>query len=159
MFTLQNTPREQIESGRLQIRPVETPHGVSLFDLSLTLSEQPGGVVCGAFEYCTDLFRRETIERMVSRFVRLLEGILSNPDAPLSGHSLLSPEEVKIAHGLDRKISRPVDGKSVVEFFQRRAQATPRAVAVVEGERRTSYSELDQLTRKNVRMLEPAKPG
>src|SRR5262249_5363663 len=51
----------------------------SQFDLSLHLYERAEGFH-GRFEYCTDLFNAETIERLSVSFRALLEAIAGNPD-------------------------------------------------------------------------------
>ena len=43
----------------------------------------------GAFEYATDLFERSTIERLLSSYVTLLEGIVAEPERRVSEYALL----------------------------------------------------------------------
>ncbi|MFG6101395.1 amino acid adenylation domain-containing protein [Leptothoe sp. EHU-05/26/07-4] len=52
-------------------------------DLTLTLMDV-GEQVTGFWEYSTDLFKAETINKMSEHFQILLEKIVSNPDQPLS---------------------------------------------------------------------------
>ena len=52
--------------------------GFAKFDLRLDLIEA-AGTLSGYFEYSTDLFEAETIERMAGHFQVLLEGIVADP--------------------------------------------------------------------------------
>ena len=66
--------------------------GTSKFDLTLSLAER-GDKLVGFFEYSTDLFHPSTIERMVVHFRTLLEGIIADPDQPISMLPLLTEAE------------------------------------------------------------------
>ena len=58
----------------------------------LELEEGAEGIAA-SFEYNTDLFDQATIERMIGHFQTLLEGIVANPDAAISGLPLLTEAE------------------------------------------------------------------
>jgi hypothetical protein len=57
-------------------------NGTAKFDLALEI-ESSIGQAC-YFEYCVDLFKRETVVRMVEDFQQLLRGLMDQPDIPLS---------------------------------------------------------------------------
>ena len=52
----------------------------------------PEGLV-GELEYATDLFDRSTVERLAWRFVRLLEGMVGEPDRAIGGLDILQGGE------------------------------------------------------------------
>jgi hypothetical protein len=56
-------------------------NGTSKFDLSLEIDAL--GEDC-FFEYCSDLFRPETVERMVTDFKVLLQELIERPGLPVS---------------------------------------------------------------------------
>jgi non-ribosomal peptide synthetase component F len=58
-------------------------NGTSKFDLALEI-ETSRGEAC-YFEYCVDLFKEETIVRMVADFHNLLRGLIAQPDISIDG--------------------------------------------------------------------------
>jgi len=79
MFAFQNTPSQPWELPGLIITPLEIHNGTSKFDLTLDLKETSEGIK-GGIEYNTDLFKAETITRMLGHFQALLEGIVAKPE-------------------------------------------------------------------------------
>jgi amino acid adenylation domain-containing protein len=74
------------------------PHndtGFSNFDILLSTSETPDGEVRFTLVYDTELFKPETIDRMIGHFQALFRAVAAEPDLPLSQLSILSPEERK----------------------------------------------------------------
>ncbi len=53
------------------------------FDFELAIDEQQDGLF-GRFDYCTDLFRKETAEAVCNDFVRIVETISQKPELRLS---------------------------------------------------------------------------
>ena len=77
---------------------IDTHPGTARFDLTLHLSENPGGIG-GSFEYCTDLFDAAAIQHLATEFVGLLQEVVRAPDRQSSAIELLSssqPEPVSI---------------------------------------------------------------
>jgi non-ribosomal peptide synthetase component F len=62
------------------------------FDLTLFISET-GAEIDAAFEYSSDLFDRETIERLASHLRTLLAAAASDPSRKVSGLPLLNEDE------------------------------------------------------------------
>ena len=96
MFALQNAPVGALELPGLAIAPLDVHSGVAKFDLTLVMYEQegePGGGLGGTVEYNVDLWDAATIERMLSHFMTLLEGIAADADRPLYALPLLAEAE------------------------------------------------------------------
>ena len=71
-------------------------HGKTKYDLTLVLREQDNGLGM-VFDYdARDVFDASTIERMLGHFKTLLEGIVANPDQPISELPLLTAPEASI---------------------------------------------------------------
>jgi non-ribosomal peptide synthetase component F len=77
MFAWQNAPQGLLELPGLTLSPVETAHVTARVDLALSLGEA-GDEIAGGLEYATSLFDRETIERYLGYWRRLLEGMIDN---------------------------------------------------------------------------------
>src|SRR5581483_1448222 len=92
-FVLQNAPFPSLDMGDLRVDLLETHHGTSNFDLSLTMMEDKYGLR-GTVEYNTDLFDAARIVRLVEHFHMLLEGIVADPYQRLSAIPLLTEAEL-----------------------------------------------------------------
>ena len=92
MFDLRKAPLRGLRLGDLQASLLELDDASAKFDLNLTITEEESEV-WAEFQYSTDLFERDTIERMGVHFERLLEEMSSNPDRSVSTLPMLAPEE------------------------------------------------------------------
>ncbi|WP_328489127.1 non-ribosomal peptide synthase/polyketide synthase [Streptomyces zaomyceticus] len=139
--------------------------GAGKFDLSFAFAEQPGepgdadangagaGALDGVLEFSTDLFDTATVEELGRRYLRLLQGMVDAPDAPLDLIALLDGvEEELVVSGWNETVCE-VPGRSVVELFAERVRLSPDAVAVVAGGESVSYAELDARAERLARVL------
>jgi amino acid adenylation domain-containing protein len=92
VFTLQNAPTPPLELPGLIARPLEVDCETAKFDLVLNMWDNDDGLT-GSLEYSTDLFRAQTITRMLQHFGNLLRSVASQPDARLHELEMLSEEE------------------------------------------------------------------
>ena len=76
MFVLQNTPIGELELPGVTVKPLKPKTEIAKFDLTLSMRETSDGLV-GSWNYNTDLFDGETIERMAGHFQTLLSAIVS----------------------------------------------------------------------------------
>ena len=90
--------------------PVEVANGTAKLDLSLSMREEPDGLEA-TLEYNRDLFDDATITRMLGHLQVLLEGIVADPDRPISALPILTePERHQLLVGWnDTKTNYPND--------------------------------------------------
>ncbi|MDT9684479.1 amino acid adenylation domain-containing protein [Streptomyces sp. TRM76323] len=116
----------------------------AMYDLCLRVVDEGRLLRCD-WGFDVDLFVDATVERMAGHFERLLAGAVADPDLPLSRLPLLSEPERTEVLTRDNLISVEVSPDLCVHhLFEEHARATPDAVAVVDGEDRISYRELDR---------------
>ncbi|MFF5211828.1 amino acid adenylation domain-containing protein [Streptosporangium sp. NPDC000396] len=143
MFALQNTPRPAQEPPGLRLTPLDGPTGVAKYDLSLILTEEDGGYR-GWLEYSSDLFDRETVERLAGHLGILLAAIADDPDTAVGDLPLTGPaERHRLLVGWN-DTAAPYPAETVPELVALRAAATPDAVAVADDSTALSYRELDR---------------
>ena len=126
----------------VQSEPFEVPKLTSEFDLGLYLDEQQGGLDA-VWEYSTDLFEAATIERMAGHFTRLLDEIVADPDRPIDELALLDDAQRREALLEGEETSATTPQTAVHELFERHALRAPDALALVAGEERLTYDELN----------------
>ena len=131
-----------LELPGLEVEPMQPFDRTSKFDLTLFVSDTRG-CLSGGFEYATDLFERDTIERIVARLATVLEAVTADPDARLSNLSIVPEDECRmIAEWNDTAAALPAD-ECVHESVERHAEADPGALALACGDRSLTYGELN----------------
>lgn len=113
---------------------------MAIVDISLEISE--AGI--GNFIYRKDLFEEITIERMKNHFLNLLSAIASNPDQPILEMQLMTDAERYTIITKWNKTDFPYPELCVQEIFQKQVLETPDNIAVVYGEEKLSYKELEE---------------
>ncbi|MDQ1350673.1 MAG: hypothetical protein QG657_975 [Acidobacteriota bacterium] len=87
------------DKGVVVMEVKAAPYGLEMktskFDLTLEASERENGISC-TFQYCSKLFKRETIELMKERFLILVENILNNRQAKLQYLDYTIPVEKEL---------------------------------------------------------------
>ncbi|WP_367866609.1 non-ribosomal peptide synthase/polyketide synthase [Pedobacter sp. WC2423] len=145
-FTLLNIPGDgdlKLQDVVLSAEPMEQTK--VQFDFTLTLRETAEGF-SGAIEYCTDLYREETISRMVVHFKQLLEAIVETPAERISNLRMLDAaekEQLLFSFSAADSLLKP-DGATVLDHFSAQVEATPDAIAIVFEDRSMTYKELDE---------------
>ncbi|MFE6182997.1 amino acid adenylation domain-containing protein [Streptomyces sp. NPDC056465] len=117
------------------------------FDLSVVMVEQkaatgtPQGFHC-TLEYAVDLFEADTAATFVERFVRILDAVVDAPDRDLGSFDLLTPRErEQLERWTDRHAELP--DRTVIGIFEDRAAREPDEIALVAGDTRLTYAELN----------------
>ncbi|MEP7339281.1 MAG: amino acid adenylation domain-containing protein [Acidobacteriota bacterium] len=150
---LQNTPAESLELPELTLRRIEFESGVSRFDMVLSLTESPVGLLA-LMGYNTDLFDHETINRMLGHLRTVLEQVVATPELRLSQLSLLTPGERAQALVEWNRTEKPYpDDVCLHRLFEAQAARSPEAVAVIFEDRQISYGQLDSRANQLARHL------
>jgi amino acid adenylation domain-containing protein/natural product biosynthesis luciferase-like monooxygenase protein/non-ribosomal peptide synthase protein (TIGR01720 family) len=140
---VQTQPGGIVELPGLQVLPLAVNVPTAKFDLSLEMIETSDGLA-GRFIYATDLFDRETIVRLAARFQVLLEAVTADPERVVCEVPLLTAEERRrlLVEWNDTATEYPRNA-CLHDLFSEQAAKTPDAVAVIHGEQRLSYCELE----------------
>ncbi|MFJ3102350.1 amino acid adenylation domain-containing protein [Streptomyces sp. NPDC086835] len=151
MFSLRSDVWEGFELPG--VRPAErpVPGNAAAFDLAVSAVLDAAGTLTLDTTYRRDLYREETVGRLLGRFERLLAAVLDAPDTTLGDLDLLAEEErerVLTTWGTDR---RPLERATIPDLFRDRVRENPDATALVwetggdaGQEHRLSYAELDE---------------
>jgi amino acid adenylation domain-containing protein/non-ribosomal peptide synthase protein (TIGR01720 family) len=144
-FILQNTPWDQSATLHdLEISPIELDYGVSKFDLSLVMAERREGLLVH-FEYNTDLYDRDTIDRMVGHFETLLGAIVTDQHQPVTSLPLLtSPEQQQILHDWNATDVPYADTACIHTLIEARTAAQPAAPAILYCDESISFEQLNK---------------
>ncbi|QNK64693.1 non-ribosomal peptide synthase/polyketide synthase [Pedobacter sp. PAMC26386] len=145
-FTLLNIPGDgdlKLQNVMLSAEPMEQTK--IQFDFTLTLRETEQGL-SGAVEYSTDLYREETIARMVTHFELLLRAIVNNPITKIGDLEMLSAaeEELLLSFNEIAVVDEPEPGTTLLDAFALQVEYAPDAIAIMFEDQSLSYRELDE---------------
>jgi amino acid adenylation domain-containing protein len=132
------------------------------FDLEVTLAETGSDGLRGILLAAADLFDRATAEVIAGRLGRVLAAVAADPAVPVRQVRILDPaERAQVLHEWN-DTKAPVSAETVPELFEQQAARIPDAVAVVCGNARVSYAELNrranQLAKALVRQCAGQEP-
>ncbi|WP_198315810.1 non-ribosomal peptide synthetase [Chitinophaga tropicalis] len=147
MFSLQNTPEAaEVNLGGMELSTGNAVHNSSKFDLSFVLDESPDGLTLDV-EYCTDLFREDTITRMAGHYEQLLQSVTEDPEQ-LTGelNMLTDAEQYQLLEEFPvSPLQQPVlPPATLVALFREQALLQDEQTALVSGDIQLSYRQLDE---------------
>ncbi len=131
-----------LEAGGLTIEPLRLPRRTAQFDLTLVMVAHDDGY-SAMLEYNADLFDQATIERMAANFGALLAGAAANPGARLWALPLAAASETALLARWNQTDRPFPETRRVHELIADRAGQTPDQLALMFGEERLSYAELE----------------
>ncbi|MEX2212842.1 MAG: amino acid adenylation domain-containing protein [Phycisphaeraceae bacterium] len=127
--------------------------GTAKFDLTLSFIEKEEGLQ-GYVEYASDLFDRDTVERMCGHFLTLLDSIVAGPDRPVSELPMLTESEGRRVIDEWNDTARPFDLDTPLHvWFERQVDNAPDAVAVVLEDQQWTYIQLNERANQLARHL------
>ena len=142
-FSLQHALPAGPDFGGLSLEPLPEGGATAKFDLTLALEETPAGLRAVA-EYSTDLFQRETVQRLLGHYQALLEGFVARQDGRLDDLPLLSDQEAQRLLRQWNATARPYPHQRCVHHLvAEQAALAPQAVAVAGPAGSLTYGELN----------------
>ncbi|MBT7067409.1 MAG: amino acid adenylation domain-containing protein [Verrucomicrobia bacterium] len=130
LFTFEDSLNEPDRLGDLSVTTAWVERDAAVTDLLLTVERNAAGLDV-ALTYSRDLFEDATAARMVGHLITLAASVVDAPRAPLSGLSLLPPDEAaKIRAWGQCERAYPRDA-TIDALFEEQAGRTPAAVAAV----------------------------
>ncbi|HEY8056493.1 MAG TPA: condensation domain-containing protein, partial [Terriglobales bacterium] len=133
MLAFQTNMAARFAVNGIAASPEDVSTGTAKFDLSVSLSEErgadglPAGIV-GGIEYATDLFDAASIERLASRFVRVLEAAVAHPERALSSVDILGADERATILGEWNATAHALPASTLPELFAAQVARSPDAV-------------------------------
>ncbi|MGW6917450.1 amino acid adenylation domain-containing protein [Kitasatospora sp. NPDC054939] len=124
----------------------------------LALVVRPGEALGLTFKHDATRLDRTAVAVLAARFTGLLQVLLADPDRPVARLDLLSPRERARLAELNAT-ERPVAPGTLVTRFAAQVARTPHATALVDGDRRLDYAELDARAERLARRLRARGAG
>ncbi len=142
LFVVHRVSLETVEFPGLVMAPEYTGNRSTTFDLVMLIDPARREA---AIEYNTDIFDRETIERMSGHFLELLAAIPDRRDAPVRELPILTEAERHQTLIEWNATAAPWQGESCLHrLFEEQARRTPDAIAVIGESKSFTYAQLDR---------------
>ncbi len=147
-LALQNATVQPFDLPGLRLVPEPADTHTAKFDLFFNFDETPSpdgseqGLE-GLIEYATDLFDRDTVERLAQRFICLLEAVVKDASQPIGQIELLNVSERHQLLVDWNNTAYPVLTATLPALFEAQVAKAPDAIALVFGDQQISYAELN----------------
>ncbi|MCP4132711.1 MAG: amino acid adenylation domain-containing protein, partial [bacterium] len=153
VFILQNIEKPALTLEGLKTESVPQACDTSKFDITVETREQNGAIE-GKIEYCTKLFREETIRRFAEHFTHVLQEITAVPDRKIEDIYILSSNEKKqLLNDFNPQETPYSSNTTIHQIFEEQVKKTPGNTAAIFENKRVSYEELNNRSNQLARVL------
>src|SRR5271170_3596211 len=160
MMVLHNAPMSVLNFQGLELSRIPTAEKMSAqYDLLIHFTEMENGII-GRLEYNSDLFDPTTINRLLRNLEALLNVVAENPSRPISTVRILTEEEHRQVVVTTNATESPFPTERCLhELFEERVDHCSEATAVIMGEERLSYRQLNDYSNEIAVRLQAAGVG
>ncbi|MFE7183931.1 amino acid adenylation domain-containing protein [Streptomyces erythrochromogenes] len=144
MLAWQNFERQEIELPGLEVKFEQHVTQTSLVDLTLFFDVNESGALRGELQYATQLFDHDTAEAITARYVRVLEQVVADPQAPVSAVEMLLEKEREWLLREVNDTARPVVAGTLPDAFEAQVERDPERVAVIGEQGTLTYGEFNR---------------
>ncbi len=160
MFVLQNLQMQNIELDStdqalsdLSFLPYSFENKISKFDITLNAWESNDTIHCN-LQYCTRLFKKETMERFSGHFQNIVTQILEDPDRKIMEITMISDiEKEDLIYRFNNTKADYPKHKTIQQIFEEQAQKNPENIALIFNDQKMTYSELNEKSNQLAKVL------
>ncbi|MCU0289382.1 MAG: amino acid adenylation domain-containing protein, partial [Acidobacteria bacterium] len=135
MLAIQNMEFPVVKIPGLTLKPFNFQHNIAKFDLTLIISEYGKELEC-TFEYCTKLFKQETIERYITYFKNTLSYVTGHPGTVIAGIEIMPQDEKrKLLIEFNNTEAIYPEDRTLHGLFEEQVNRTPDGITLVSAER------------------------
>ncbi|MET0233005.1 MAG: amino acid adenylation domain-containing protein [Kibdelosporangium sp.] len=146
VLAYQQQPPRALTLPGVAVTPWDAPGATAKFDLGFSFEEH-GSTTGGVIEYSTDLFDRQTIERMAGHLVNVFRWLAAHPDGDLRDLRLLGPAEERLVRlEWNRTEADFPRDRCLHELISEQAGRRADKVAVVGPDESLTYARLEELS-------------
>ncbi len=130
----------QLGGAKLTIQPFD--YDIAKFDITFDVEQNKNGLKC-KINYCTDLFKEATIEQFANHYSNILNAVVDNASAEVEQISLASENEQLLIASFNDSDQVELEFETLAESFKNTVAQYPESIALVFGEEKLTYQELD----------------
>lgn len=157
MLMVQNVDMEKMSIEGLTFTPYNYRPKAAKVDLTIEVFEENEKIVL-EFEYCTDLFKRQTIERLAGHLVAVLGQVILDETPLLKDIRILCPEEERVLREDFSRSHWQTGGdqpslEQVQALFKSQAESSPGRTALVMAGKHITYKELSEQAQRLAELI------
>ncbi len=145
-FDYQNMDTYDLDIEGMKIRPFRFNTHTSAYDLVLTCQQGKTKEMECFIDYASDLFHEDTIGRLISNYITILESILKDSETAIGKINMLSQTEKELILGQFETTKLEIKkGVLLHEMFEANVEKHPENTALITSEGSVlTYGELNQ---------------
>ncbi len=153
MFIMQNLKMPGMTGEHFELSSHPIVSSTAKFDLMVQAVER-GNCIELIVEYCTDLFKQQTIEQMMEHYIELLKQCSAYPQTAIGELNMLTERQWRRMTLEFNEMSGEYDESLMIhQMFERQARLNPTQPAVELEERSITYGELNERANQLARLL------
>ena len=140
MFTYQNKEENILQIDGKDVSILEIYNNVAKFNLSLEIKPKTHTI---NIEYCTDLFREETIVNLFEHYMYILEQVMNNTEIKINDIDIITEREDKMLAQFN-STEGEINQDTTAYLIEQQAEKYPNNIAVICEDIQITYGELDK---------------
>jgi len=144
LFAYEDSSEQKLSLADIELNRIEIDNSVAHTDLSLAVQETESGKGIVYVEYCSDLFKEESVERLIEHYINLLQSIVQMPEARLHELSMLTDNDVRLIEACNKTSSLYPENKCIHQIVSEQAKQSPEKTAISFNGTDVSYQELEE---------------
>ena len=156
-----NMAATKINLDGLSMNFIPLKNQTTQFDLTLTAAELEDGLGL-SLQYNKDIFKQETIARMLDNYLVLLDGIMEDPKQTLAELPILSASELDCMVNQWNATEAVYEKVCLHDLFEKQVEKSEETPAVIFNDEILTYCELNQKANQLAHYLRrnnPVSPG
>ncbi len=121
-------------------------------DITMTFSKNYERII-GQLSFDGSIYRQETIKTFIDYYLNVLNCTLDNTNMEISKVGILGSKELEKYDNWNKNSRSYNKEKCVHQLFEEQAKKTPDAIAVVYGDKKLSYAQLDKKSSQLARYM------
>ncbi len=144
MFIMEDIHGKDIEIRDLTLKECNQENKVSKFDLTFMVREIDGELLVN-LEYCTALFKKETMSGMLEHFKNILKVISVDINVNLCEIEMITKcEKSKLLYEFNDTFVDHKKDKTITQLFEEQVEKIPNNIALVYGDKKLNYREVNE---------------
>jgi amino acid adenylation domain-containing protein/thioester reductase-like protein len=139
MFTYQNKEENTVQLSGKNVNVLELDNNISKFNLSIEVKPKMHTI---NVEYCTKLFKKETIENLFEHYLYMLTDIIENVDAKIKDIDIITPKENKLLEKFNATDGE-INNDTTAYLIEKQVDENPNNIAVICEDKVLTYKQLD----------------
>ena len=140
MFTYQNKEENMVKLNGKNINVLELYNNIAKFNLSIEIKPKIHTI---NIEYCSDLFKKDTIINFFEHYMYVIEQILNNNEIKIDDINIITEKENKLLEKFN-ETDGEINNDTTAYLIEKQVDENPNNIAVICEDKKITYKELDE---------------